>query len=527
MNIFDPKNNFEWHDYLKILKRRKWFFIVPSLLVLPFGAWKITSNKPIYESACYIQIQPSSIHLLPSNLVQSLPGVSRPGNAVTLPKHILSKEYIIELIHVLELNKDAGIRNRAQFMKPSFPDKEIEEIVEILLLRMLKNAIRVKNIGPDIIVIKANAQSPEFAYALVNNLSEIYINDSFQRAMSRVQNALSFNEEQIDIYKKKLEEAESNLENFKRNLISNQVENPDLSAESLMRIRDALVAIEITTKEKKDYLEYLQSKLKDPETEAFANSLTIKKLIDKVDEKILEMANLMKRFSWKSPEVININRKINDNREDIKNELESLLKEKYPHRETQILSLHLEKAITLIDLEIQNRKAVALQRQLASFKEGKSQNPSQEITLAKLEAEVANNRRLYNTFLQQYQGIQIEERIAQGDAANRFKILEPPSKPLEPINAGFRMILMMTLIISAGMGTGAVILREYLDNSIRTVNEAEAYFQLPVIGVLPYLGDEAEKSQRKRLVLALVAGGLLVVITLLLLFYFKLKIFKF
>ncbi|NIT59127.1 MAG: hypothetical protein GWN00_23760 [Aliifodinibius sp.] len=512
MNIFDSKNSFDWRDYLKILRRRIWYFLVPFVLVVSVGAHKITSNQPIYQSSCYIYTQPSSMHLLPSSIKESLPRVSR----FSLNKHVLSKEYFTQLIDHLELDQDQALRNRAKLMKATFPDKSVDEIVEILLLRRLKSSIKAGNIGPNILAIKAKASTPDLAYSLVKALTEIYISDSMERAMKGVQDALSFNDKQTSIYKEKLEEAEKNLERFKRELISSKVGNESLTVESLNRIQNALIAIEIITKEKKDYLEYLSRRLDslDLTKEFTSNDPTIRRLRQTIDEKVQEMAGMMQRFSWKSPEVINVNRKINDSREEIRDEIGEFLKEKYAYLEAKTRNLHLEKAITDIDLEIQNKKAMALQELIASFREEKSQNPSNEMTLSKLEADVAVNRRLYNMFLRQNQGVKIEERIAQADASDRFKMLEPPNKPTQPINAGMRMILMVTLFTAFGCGLGAVIMREYLDQSVRTVNEAVEAFQLPVIGVLPGLGGAHTAMQRKRRVVWIGFGVSLVVVSL-------------
>lgn len=511
MNIFDPQNNLNWRDYFKILKRRFLYFLIPFVGVIFLGIHKVISTKPLYESSCYIYVQPTQVKYLPSSLKQSLPGVSR----FALNKHVLSKEYFTRLIDSLDLDKDPIIRKQAQLKQASFPEKSVDEIVNLLLIKMLKNSIKTKRIAPDIISINARTTSPELAYSLVKTLTEIYINDSIERAMSGVQDALSFNDKQIAYYKKKLEAAEKKLENFKRNLISKKVENESLGVESLNRIHNALIAVEIVSKEKSDYLNYLNRTLgeKDLTSDFINNEPSILELKKIIEEKVNEMANLLRRFSWKSPEVISANRKINDSRDEIKNKIEKFLKESYPDLPVAQRNLYLEKAITEIDIEIQKDKEEALNNLLNSFKEEKTQDPSNTMTLSKLEAEVALNRRLYNMFLQQSQSVQIEERLAQEvDAANRFKIIEPPNKPVQPINAGTRMILIVTLLMAIGCGSGAVIVREYTDQSVRTINEAVNYFQMPVIGVLPTLDLQKENKKKRMLIFGIGTGLLLLLI---------------
>ena len=66
------------------------------------------------------------------------------------------------------------------------------------------------------------------------------------------------------------------------------------------------------------------------------------------------------------------------------------------------------------------------------------------------------------------------------------------------------MILLVTLMSAVGSGAGTVSLREFFDSSVRTVNEAEDFFQLPVIGVLPYLGFQTGVPKKQVIILTIV-----------------------
>jgi hypothetical protein len=97
--------------------------------------------------------------------------------------------------------------------------------------------------------------------------------------------------------------------------------------------------------------------------------------------------------------------------------------------------------------------------------------------------------------LEQSQGIQIEEAIQHAYASNRFQILEPPVKPIEPNNLSLIVLGVGILFFASSAGIGIVYVREYLDRSIRTVEEAESYFNVQVIGVIPHLNDEPFLNQ--------------------------------
>ena len=494
MNIFDPKNSLEWRDYLKILRRRKWYLIGTFLLVLPIGALKIASDVPLYRSSCAIKVRPSTFQLLPASIKRTLPGVTQAGGIQAIRTQILSPHFIKKLMKKLDLDNDPKILEKAKIMNASLPEKELDEVVEIVVLKAVKKSFWVKSLGGEVIVISATTTSADISYSFAKTIAEIYMDESYKSVMRKVQNSINFNNEQLAVFRQKLGEADRNLEKFKRERFNSEIENPSLSKSSVQHFQKSIIAIRLATREKRDYIEYLEGKLQQgDDAEKFPQTETIQIIFSKIDDKIIEMASMMKRFSWKSPEVISVSRKINDFREEVKLEIEKLYKIKYADKKPQELGLLLELAISYADIDILNQKNTTLNETLAT----PSQGSSQQLVLKKLEQDVAANREIYNRFLKQNQGIQLEKTIAEADASDQFRILIPALLPEKPMNAGVNMILLVTLLAASGLGAGSIYLREFLDTSVRTVNEAEGYFGLPVIGVVPFLGIENEKTSRK------------------------------
>ncbi|TDI76013.1 MAG: hypothetical protein E2O87_01000 [Bacteroidetes bacterium] len=412
----------------------------------------------------------------------------------------MSTEFTKKLIQKLDLYQNPEFVAKAQAVKSRFPDKTQDEIIEALFVQKIKPNVKVRNQSRELFSITFKDPSPEFAFSVSKTITDIYINEAFQRRMANVDKALQFNDEQLAIFKRKLERAEDKLDKFKRNLVTSQVENPDIRNSSLKEFQKAIVAIELAAREKDDYLNYLNGKLNlGDNAESYPNTPSIRENLKRVDEKISQMASLMISFSWKSPEVISVNRKINDLREEMKTEIENLYRVKYQDVETQERALRLERSITLIDIELQKHK-----KEILNYTLQNAQNTSQPMVLKKLEREVAVSRRVYSSFIQQNQGVQLEKTIAEADASHRFKILKPATVPVEPINAGLNMILLVTLVSAVGTGLGGVLLREFLDSSVRTVYEAEEFFQLPVIGVVPYLGLQAGIPVKQKIILTVV-----------------------
>lgn len=518
MNIFDPKNNLEWRDYLRIILRRKWYFIIPSVVVFALGAYKIMLTQPTYESFCIIQIKPRHV---PSTLRRVVPDVMDLQRYINLRDQILSSEYLTILIDRLELGKGKDVKEYVKAIQSSHPDKNSDEIIEYLLVSSLRKMIRVKTPDRDRIRIEATSHSPEYSYRLVNTMTTIFMEKFLERELGSIHHSKKFTEEQLATFKEKLEHAERELEDYQHKNARRKIAQKEvISDKALNRINEAIMVIDLTIEEKNDYLNYLNKLMEDSYDNEYPKNLAIQNIFAEIDAKIDQGAQLLEVYSWKDAEIINVNRIINELRDEIRTEIERFYRLEFPDIEAQTLSLVLEKAVTLVDIEIAQRKKEALIPLMQTSNFNTSSGDYSEVMYARLQREVSVNRRIYDVLQRQFQGIEIEEAMQRADAQGRFMVLESPRIPFEPMSMGYRFIAFLTIIAASGLGLLAVVAREFLDNSIRNVEEAEALFDIPVIGVLPNLDDVPMIKQNKKSSYAIV-GGVLFIIAVLVVLYLK------
>jgi capsular exopolysaccharide synthesis family protein len=109
---------------------------------------------------------------------------------------------------------------------------------------------------------------------------------------------------------------------------------------------------------------------------------------------------------------------------------------------------------------------------------GTPQTDSRRSELERLRTELAQYQASYTSLLQSYE----ELRIAKAGAISNVIQVEPAEPPREPVRP---RILLNTLLagVTAGMlALGIIFLNEHLDDSIRTQEDVERIFQVPVLG---------------------------------------------
>jgi len=152
--------------------------------------------------------------------------------------------------------------------------------------------------GRDIVEIKAKASTPDLAYAVVKTLTDIFVEESLRLVLSNVKTALDFNQQQISVYKKKLEEAERELAKYEKSLLSKAVSDQRVSNKTIDRFKEAIMAVEMTLKEKKDYEDYLTARIsKDKLPHDYPKTTLILKIQGEMEKQVKQLADLLKRYS--------------------------------------------------------------------------------------------------------------------------------------------------------------------------------------------------------------------------------------
>jgi len=89
-----------------------------------------------------------------------------------------------------------------------------------------------------------------------------------------------------------------------------------------------------------------------------------------------------------------------------------------------------------------------------------------------------------------------EAGISEGLKSSNLRVVDPamiPSYPSRPAKA--RNIALAFLVGLVG-GIGLALLREYLDNTVKTPDDVEALSRLPSLAVVPAFGDDGNRKRR-------------------------------
>lgn len=208
-------------DYLKMFFRRKWLLIMPALIGLAGGIVAGNILPKTYESSTLILVEEGRvINPLIQGIAVSTSMAQRLG---VLREQILGWDRMLQLIKSLDLAKN--IKTQLEF--------------EVLVKR-LRRYINVTLRGQNLIVISYQGKDPAQAQNIVKTITDIFISENLRQQNKETENAVSFINDQVVLYQKKLKQSEiSKMEDDLNKLLVDSTEKHPLVIELKKRIEAA------------------------------------------------------------------------------------------------------------------------------------------------------------------------------------------------------------------------------------------------------------------------------------------------
>ena len=298
-------------------------------------------------------------------------------------------------------------------------------------------------------------------------LANSYIKHAIDSKAAEASSILTFIDKQLSDIDNGLQESENELEKYKESIstvsLSSKAEDV---VSKLSEYQSELKKIDI----KKTMLDTIYKKVKagtDLETLSVSGLYldeSLNKLIDKLQDALLERRPLLQRYTNAHRKVKSINRVI----------------------------VQLKK---MVRINIETLKRNIDQRQELLAKNVKDQQemlealPESERRLGRLERNFTVNEKVYSFLLEK----RASAVIAKAGTISANNILDYALLPEKPIGPKRKLIVIMGLILGLLLGIIFVLFREYLDTRINDEDDLKKVTSVPLIGTIPSCSNFVNK----------------------------------
>jgi len=487
-------------DYFRIVWQKKFFLILPvvmSGLVVFVG---LRFLEPLYESTSVIQMGSSGfLSEDVTRLVQS--GERQPArnrividneNLEIMAAEIMSSEFLDKLIAAFELDRIEYLVKEAILTKEQrFPHLSVNEIIHRNLWKRLRTSIDVNNVGPGMFSISYYDSDPQVSTILAQRITELFVEHQVIKQMQGLEIVNEFTDEQLAIYKKKLEDSEAENARIKSLLSQQQFsENPVIQenlrqAETLHQhsqtsLNSQRSVVEKTKENIRQIIGYLPDTYKiwiNPGIREFVNNLANYR----ETELVLDLSTEPEASTRRSDNQLHIAQSQND----LQRYLTNLIPQAYPTIELTHRPLIVEALLQEAILKSMEDKYFKLNTFITGFRNNLKLIPQLEEELSRSQQEVEANRELYYSFLRAKASAQISEAISDVKLGNVTVIIENAKEPFGPVKPNKAKMMLIALVFGCLVGLTLLILTEYTNTSFRRVDEIENYLAMKVLGIIP------------------------------------------
>ncbi|MEK6302029.1 MAG: polysaccharide biosynthesis tyrosine autokinase [Acidobacteriota bacterium] len=496
----------------RTIRRRKWLILSIVLMVTSLVTVEMFRIKPIYQASTIIEVGKESTTLVRSrDLVVG--DDSDPFYQVNIKTKMLmlnSRELHEDVVADLKLDQNPkflsgdgkGILSRlVTAITGNKSDEETAEPDEIAgqttYDEPVRSAEEIARLAPCVEALEANLvvepvrdtralrvsfthTSPGIVAAVANGVARNFMQRNFQNKTAKFANTAGWLDSSTRELKAKVEQTEQALANYTRannifSLNDNKRDGMTLTTEKLVRLHEQALRAETDRMLKQTLYEELQSGRIADLPEAFTDPKLVE-LRKQLNELQLSAAQLSVKYSPKNPKAAEVQQQIAAVQAQInvsRKALEAKLRIEYER------SLQDERSFKVA---LVATKGEAVQENQAA------------IQYNILKQDVDTSRSLYTDFLQKTN--QAKAQVAEQH--NNIKVIERATIPKKPVGPKRALMILLGFTASLMASVGLVFFLEYLDNTIKTVEDVGRYVQLPALGVIPVIAAAASRKLSKR-----------------------------
>ena len=397
-------------------------------------------------------------------------------------------------------------------LRADYPDITTEEIKSYLVVSQVREQEDKREVGTKIFQAVYKAEDPEKTQKVLEAIQEVYLEYNLEQQDKRLREGLSFINEQIPEVRKKLTNAERNLEIMltKYNLIAPEKEAIDIS-QLLTSTRQKREELKAQYKQTQGQYESLEQQLAiagdaDSVDTRLSLSNRYQNLLDELQRIDIELESQRSRFTDSNPIIQGLLTERRQKQQLLEKEAKNIL----GSNSYQLGSVNNLESRGQLD-----RSSIQLAEALASTKNELIGLQSRESSLALTEQKLKQKLNQFPDLIAQYNSLRQEVTVHQatlkkllesrqeiGIVINRggfsWEIIEPPREGLQ-VSPNLAQDLVLSGIVSVFLGAVAVVIMEASDNKIRVSKQVQEKINLPLLGTTPGLSKVRDSQFAGRL----------------------------
>lgn len=488
----EAEQDIDLREWLRKLNRRRGAILGIFCLVMVGVVLYLSQTTPLYTAQAQLTLDLRKTHV--TNIEDVMAGMSTEAGVIGTEMDIIRSSSLVgRVVDQLQLAQDPAFNpalnpdkkpgllepviawfkdfwNIAPAEEPS-PEEAALRLRRSIIER-LQGSLKVEQRKQtNTITITFTTPDPKRTAQLANSLAELYRTDQLEAKFEATRQANEWLANRLQTMRVEVQSAEQAVKKVREQGKIVQGRGGTILEQQLSDVNGQLVAAQVKISQAEARLRGAKEMFgRSGGLESLGevlNSSAIQSLRSAENELRRKKAELGQRYGDKHPQVIQVQAELKDVQNKLQEEANRILQ-------------NLEN-----EVKVARAAETTLQRSLNDLQLQAGRTMDTELQLRELERQAESSRTLYQTFLSRFQETKDQEDLQRPDA----RIISAAEVPRGPSSPQTRRTLTLGVFAGLMLGVMGAFLLEALDRGFRTSDQIEQATGLPVLGMIPLLGN--------------------------------------
>ena len=459
---------------LDIVRRRKWFVLIPAAVLLAAAGIYTIYQPPLYRAQALLGVEPGA-----RAYVQTMDGsIARVQDQLLTIREVLYSRAVL----------DPVMQN---FHLLPMPDGKISDTD----LDRMRESIRITVEGDDSFHLAFEGRGRTQVMNVTNDLSERFIRRLANMREQQVNEGTGLLSAELETLRSQLNEQEEKLKVYKEGIVNELPDRLETNLRLLAATQTQRQSIAGLKANDQARLAAVQEEMSDLEKQGVLEATPAREKTSeeaKLEELRLHLKQLQSVFTEQYPEVVSTRREIR--------ELETAIVAAPPRPRVAAPSvarmryaqIKAEKESLEQRLTSYTQEERALESEMRRLQQRVESTPQHEIAITGLTRGYEATKSRYNALLEKQQEAGLAGNPEHINKAVAFRIVEPAALPTGPSTTRRSRLLLLALFAGLGLGLVVAVVAEQTDTTFGSLDDFLAFTNLPVIAALPDMSADPE-----------------------------------
>jgi polysaccharide chain length determinant protein (PEP-CTERM system associated) len=471
----EERSSMHLFDYLAVVKRRKWYLILPIVAGILIGGLLALVLPREYQSATTLAVTSPSMS---TELVKSTPA-DLAERVRAISHELLSRPVLERVVRDEGMAEDSSVDSAIGAIRAR---------AQVSLPKTLSSGSRT---GPDTFLVTYTGKTPEQTQRIANRLATAFIEEHSKLRETRAEDTSAFLGAQLGQSRDRLKAIEERLRSIKESYMGRLPEQTQGNLQMVSGLRQQQESTAMSLRSEQDRLAMIERQIqsmRDGASVAGAiKGATSGTAQDRVVVLRQQLEEASSTYTEKHPEIQRLKNEIAAAEAQAAAERSRPAAEREPALNAQpaYRQLMAEREASMLRIREHERSGARIAAEISRYQGRVDTAPMIEQQLSSINREYELEKQQYTSLSERHQSALLAEDLERRRAGEQFAVLYPAYLPSSPSSPNIPRLLLLSILGSAVIAGGLAFGREYLDRSVYDARVLQNEFELPVLAEIP------------------------------------------